>query len=153
MLLALSTGFSGPSDEHHHRHHRNQSFNQTAVMKTVENSNGRKRFRTKFSQEQKEKMHLFAEKVGWKMVKSDEGTVEEFCNEVGVRKGVLKVWMHNNKHTLGKRDRANLEANIDGDNNNNNDINGGDRALENENNEDRKADFNLFSNGSSSPSS
>lgn len=98
-------------------------------------------------------MHLFAEKVGWKMVKSDEGTVEEFCNEVGVRKGVLKVWMHNNKHTLGKRDRANLEANIDGDNNNNNDINGGDRALENENNEDRKADFNLFSNGSSSPSS
>ena len=80
-----------------------------------ENPNGRKRFRTKFSQEQKEKMLSFAEKLGWKMQKSDEGLVEEFCNEAGVRKGVLKVWMHNNKHTFGKRDIRSSN-----DNNNNN---------------------------------
>lgn len=63
----------------------------------------RKRFRTKFSQEQKEKMYLFAEKVGWRMQKQDEVAVQQFCNEIGVEKGVLKVWMHNNKHTLGKK--------------------------------------------------
>ncbi|CBI22215.3 unnamed protein product, partial [Vitis vinifera] len=67
-------------------------------------ANGRKRFRTKFSQGQKEKMFEFAERVGWKMQKRDEELVAEFCNEVGVDKGVLKVWMHNNKNTFGKRD-------------------------------------------------
>lgn len=49
-------------------------------------------------------MHQFAERVGWKMQKRDEELVQEFCNEVGVDKGVLKVWMHNNKNTVGKRD-------------------------------------------------
>ncbi|KAF8408103.1 hypothetical protein HHK36_007245 [Tetracentron sinense] len=90
MLLALSAGVLGTPENY-------PTANGPAA-------NGRKRFRSKFSQEQKEKMYLFSEKVGWKMQKSDEGLVEEFCNEVGVGKGVLKVWMHNNKHTLGKKD-------------------------------------------------
>ncbi|XP_052199824.1 zinc-finger homeodomain protein 8-like [Diospyros lotus] len=64
----------------------------------------RKRFRTKFSLEQKEKMLSFSEKLGWKIPKSDDAMVEEFCNEVGVGKGVLKVWMHNNKHTFLRKD-------------------------------------------------
>uniref|UniRef100_A0A0C9S7E1 TSA: Wollemia nobilis Ref_Wollemi_Transcript_13792_1558 transcribed RNA sequence n=1 Tax=Wollemia nobilis TaxID=56998 RepID=A0A0C9S7E1_9CONI len=71
-----------------------------------EHSQGRglkKRFRTKFSQDQKDKMCYFADKIGWKMKKEDEESVLEFCNQVGVGKGVLKVWMHNNKHTLGKK--------------------------------------------------
>ncbi|KAG6406355.1 hypothetical protein SASPL_133955 [Salvia splendens] len=63
----------------------------------------KKRFRTKFSQEQKEKMLNFAEKVGWKMQKQEEGVVQQFCQEVGVKRRVLKVWMHNNKHTLAKK--------------------------------------------------
>ncbi|KAG7029658.1 Zinc-finger homeodomain protein 1, partial [Cucurbita argyrosperma subsp. argyrosperma] len=63
----------------------------------------KKRFRTKFSQEQKEKMLEFAEKVGWTIQKHDEADVEEFCRTTGVRRQVLKVWMHNNKHTLGKK--------------------------------------------------
>ncbi|PSR88311.1 Zinc-finger homeodomain protein [Actinidia chinensis var. chinensis] len=49
-------------------------------------------------------MHSFSEKLGWKMQRSEEGLIEEFCSEIGVGKGVLKVWMHNNKHTFGKRD-------------------------------------------------
>ncbi|KAJ7965779.1 Zinc-finger homeodomain protein [Quillaja saponaria] len=61
----------------------------------------KKRFRTKFSQEQKEKMLAFAESVGWRIQKHDEGAVEQFCEENGVQRNVLKVWMHNNKHTLG----------------------------------------------------
>ncbi|CAK9313031.1 unnamed protein product [Citrullus colocynthis] len=63
----------------------------------------KKRFRTKFSAEQKEKMLGFAEKVGWTIQKHDEADVERFCTETGVRRQVLKVWMHNNKHTLGKK--------------------------------------------------
>ncbi|XP_073007627.1 zinc-finger homeodomain protein 6-like [Typha latifolia] len=61
-------------------------------------SSSRKRFRTKFTPEQKEKMLRFAERVGWRVTKQDEALVEEFCREVGVRRQVLKVWMHNNKH-------------------------------------------------------
>ncbi|EOY03460.1 Homeobox protein 34, putative [Theobroma cacao] len=49
----------------------------------------------------------FAERVGWKMQKRDEELVQEFCSEVGVDRGVLKVWMHNNKNTFGKKDQAN----------------------------------------------
>ncbi|KAB2628836.1 zinc-finger homeodomain protein 2-like [Pyrus ussuriensis x Pyrus communis] len=60
----------------------------------------KKRHRTKFTQEQKEKMLEFAEKVGWRIQKHDEAAIEEFCGETGVKRHVLKVWMHNNKHTL-----------------------------------------------------
>ncbi|XP_062029782.1 zinc-finger homeodomain protein 2 [Rosa rugosa] len=63
----------------------------------------KKRFRTKFTAEQKEKMVEFAEKVGWRIQKHDEAAVEEFCAETGVKRQVLKVWMHNNKHTIGKK--------------------------------------------------
>ncbi|KAI3816678.1 hypothetical protein L1987_16381 [Smallanthus sonchifolius] len=71
----------------------------------IENPNGRKRFRTKFSQDQKEKMYLFAEKVGWKMQRCDDRVVADFCNEVGIKRGIFKVWMHNNKNTFGKKDK------------------------------------------------
>ncbi|KAG2307625.1 hypothetical protein Bca4012_083380 [Brassica carinata] len=64
----------------------------------------RKRFRTKFSQFQKQKMHEFADRVGWKMQKRDEDDVSDFCRQIGVEKGVLKVWMHNNKNTFNRRD-------------------------------------------------
>ncbi|KAL5203366.1 hypothetical protein ABZP36_014318 [Zizania latifolia] len=57
----------------------------------------RKRFRTKFTPEQKEQMLAFAERVGWRMQKHDEALVEQFCAQVGVRRQVFKVWMHNNK--------------------------------------------------------
>ncbi|KAJ4840221.1 hypothetical protein Tsubulata_007502 [Turnera subulata] len=63
----------------------------------------RKRFRTKFSQEQKERMLELAERLGWRIQKHDEAVVQQFCNETGVKRHVLKVWMHNNKHTLGKK--------------------------------------------------
>lgn len=94
MLLALSGNL--------------QSAQETMIsnlnVNVSSNSSARKRFRTKFSQSQKEKMFQFAERVGWKMQKRDDETVQEFCNEVGVDRTVLKVWMHNNKNTLAKRD-------------------------------------------------
>ncbi|KAG6715853.1 hypothetical protein I3842_04G017300 [Carya illinoinensis] len=94
MLLALSGGLSAPPES---------AAGPTNTMVTP-SPNARKRFRTKFSHEQKEKMLQFAQRVGWKMQKSDEELVQEFCNDVGVDKGVLKVWMHNNKNTFGRRD-------------------------------------------------
>ncbi|KAI9092580.1 hypothetical protein K1719_027708 [Acacia pycnantha] len=62
-----------------------------------------KRYRTKFSEEQKEKMLRFADKVGWRMLKVDESMVQQFCEEAGIKRRVLKVWMHNNKNSFAKR--------------------------------------------------
>ncbi|KAF2291912.1 hypothetical protein GH714_036085 [Hevea brasiliensis] len=91
MLLALSTGHSGLFDENHHQN------------PTVMNPHGRKRARTKFTEEQKEKMLVFAEKLGWKMLRgSEDKVVDEFCSEVGVKRNVFKVWMHNNKQRKEK---------------------------------------------------
>ncbi|KAF7817003.1 zinc-finger homeodomain protein 2-like [Senna tora] len=53
-------------------------------------SGRKKRFRTKFTQEQKEKMLAFSERVGWRIQKHDEGAVEQFCAETGVKRQVLK---------------------------------------------------------------
>ncbi|XP_061351283.1 zinc-finger homeodomain protein 2-like [Gastrolobium bilobum] len=63
----------------------------------------KKRYRTKFSQEQKDKMLELAERLGWRIQKHDDAVIQEFCNDTGVKRHVLKVWMHNNKHTLGKK--------------------------------------------------
>uniref|UniRef100_M1D8C7 Zinc finger homeodomain protein 1 n=1 Tax=Solanum tuberosum TaxID=4113 RepID=M1D8C7_SOLTU len=63
----------------------------------------KKRFRTKFSQEHKDKMLALAEKLGWKLQRHDEGVVQQLCNEIGIKRHVFKVWIHNNKHTLGKK--------------------------------------------------
>lgn len=58
----------------------------------------KKRFRTKFTQEQKEKMLRFAERADWRIQKLEESVVHHFCQEIGIKRRVLKVWMHNNKH-------------------------------------------------------
>ncbi|KAI4331422.1 hypothetical protein MLD38_029612 [Melastoma candidum] len=66
-------------------------------------SGSKKRFRTKFTQQQKEKMVEFAERLGWRMQKQDEHEVMQFCEEVGVKRQVFKVWMHNNKQQAMKK--------------------------------------------------
>ncbi|GAA0169434.1 hypothetical protein Leryth_018245 [Lithospermum erythrorhizon] len=94
MLLPLGGGvFSG-----------SLAIENNNISPVSTNPNSRKRYRTKFTQDQKEKMLEFAEKVGWKFQKKDEDVIMGVCNEIGIHKGVLKVWMHNNKNTLGKKD-------------------------------------------------
>lgn len=68
-----------------------------------QNSRKRKRFRTKFNKEQKDEMFSFSERLGWKMGRADDVAVDAFCSKIGVAKGVLKVWMHNNKNTFSKK--------------------------------------------------
>uniref|UniRef100_A0A1J3CW13 Zinc-finger homeodomain protein 1 n=1 Tax=Noccaea caerulescens TaxID=107243 RepID=A0A1J3CW13_NOCCA len=62
----------------------------------------RKRHRTKFTAEQKERMLGLAERIGWRIQRQDDEVIQRFCQETGVPRQVLKVWLHNNKHTLGK---------------------------------------------------
>ncbi|XP_073148025.1 zinc-finger homeodomain protein 2-like [Henckelia pumila] len=64
----------------------------------VSPSGSKKRFRTKFNQKQKDMMHEFATKLGWRIQNEDhDEEVLKFCNEIGVKRQVFKVWMHNNK--------------------------------------------------------
>ncbi|KAL6176325.1 hypothetical protein ACLB2K_052959 [Fragaria x ananassa] len=99
----MGTHLPSESDEqeqdqiHHHGHGGGVNVASRAPVQLV-----KKRFRTKFTQEQKEKMFNFAEKVGWKIQKQEEPVVQNFCHEIGVKRRVLKVWMHNNKHNLAK---------------------------------------------------
>ena len=85
------------------------------------NPHGRKRARTKFTEEQRKKMQTFAEKLGWKMLRgNDDKIVENFCSEVGVKRNVFKVWMHNNKHRREKGNGNGNGANSSCDINSNN---------------------------------
>ncbi|EEE69699.1 hypothetical protein OsJ_29355 [Oryza sativa Japonica Group] len=47
---------------------------------------------------QKQRMQELSERLGWRLQKRDEAIVDEWCRDIGVGKGVFKVWMHNNKH-------------------------------------------------------
>ncbi|KAG6384514.1 hypothetical protein SASPL_155666 [Salvia splendens] len=47
--------------------------------------------------DQREKMRRFAHKNGWKIYNADDAEVRSFCEEIGVSKKVLKVWMHKHK--------------------------------------------------------
>ncbi|XP_057786216.1 zinc-finger homeodomain protein 9-like [Salvia miltiorrhiza] len=102
MLLALSHGLSAPPPDSNHHSPISAAINPGSTP--MLSSSSRKRYRTKFTQFQKEKMLEFAEKVEWKMQKRDEDAINSFCGEIGVDKGVFKVWMHNNKNTFGKKD-------------------------------------------------
>lgn len=62
-----------------------------------------KRFRTKFTREQKNKTKSFAEKLGWRIGKQDEHDVARFCTKVMVKRQVFKVWMHNSKQAMKKK--------------------------------------------------
>ncbi|CAH9128716.1 unnamed protein product [Cuscuta epithymum] len=100
----------------HHRHPPGGGYLPLALPSTCRNDEvsnpsssaggeggSRKRFRTKFTREQKDKMMAFAEQLEWQIQKDDEEAVQLFCANTNIRRQVFKVWMHNNKHTLRKR--------------------------------------------------
>ncbi|GMH10374.1 hypothetical protein Nepgr_012215 [Nepenthes gracilis] len=97
QLVPNSVGYPpcmGAVKGDHHDHGIRSKNGQMGINK--------KRFRTKFSEEQKAKMLIFAEKAGWKMQKLGESDVQKFCREIGIKRRVLMVWMHNNKHNYTK---------------------------------------------------
>lgn len=104
ILARLSPNKSGstsPSDQSDGKNSEDHG-----IIKGLENPTEKvmkKRSRTKFTQEQKEKMLAFAQKAGWRIQKLEESVVQKFCQEIGIKRKVLKVWMHNNKNTFAKR--------------------------------------------------
>ncbi|XP_073125276.1 zinc-finger homeodomain protein 8-like [Henckelia pumila] len=98
MLLALSHGLNAIPDGS--IAHIPAAINPTSTP--ASNPGSRKRFRSRFTQDQKEKMLELADRLGWRMQKKDEDLINESCAEIGVDKGVFKVWMHNNKNSSGK---------------------------------------------------
>ncbi|XP_030465804.1 zinc-finger homeodomain protein 6-like [Syzygium oleosum] len=76
-----------------------------AVLRSTQLTSSKKRFRTKFTQQQKDKMMEFAEKLGWRIQKQDEQEVIQFCAEASVTRKAFKVWMHNNKQAMKKQQR------------------------------------------------
>jgi ZF-HD class homeobox domain-containing protein len=103
-----------PFNHQHPQHRHTPSGGTTTESSSEERAPGppstspqgearRKRFRTRFTAEQKEQMLALAERVGWRMQKQDDALVEHFCALAGVRRQVFKVWMHNNKHHHGRR--------------------------------------------------
>ncbi|XP_058744731.1 zinc-finger homeodomain protein 2-like [Vicia villosa] len=96
-LSPIKSESNSPSD---------QPYYEKDCIKEVENRTEKmikKRSRTKFSKEQKEKMLCFAEKAEWRIQKLEESVVQMFCQEIGIKRKILKVWMHNNKNTFSKR--------------------------------------------------
>lgn len=78
-------------------------------MQFGSSSSSKKRFRTKFTQEQKDRMFEFAEKVGWRIQKQFEEEMEKLCVDLGVKRQVLKVWMHNNKNSMKRQQEVQEE--------------------------------------------
>ncbi|KAF7809720.1 zinc-finger homeodomain protein 6 [Senna tora] len=108
-LLPLSNYYY--NSLHRHRHHQHPTFIPPLMValgggredldvfrsNTAGSEQPKKRFRTKFTEEQKEKMMEFADKLGWKIQKHHDQELRQFCSQVGVKRKVFKVWMHNNK--------------------------------------------------------
>lgn len=96
MLLSYRNGaITSESDE-------GDEDNGGGIVATGPVKKIKKRFRTKFTEDQKEKMLRFAQNAGWKMQKLEESVVQQFCQEIGIKRRVLRVWMHNNKHNFVK---------------------------------------------------
>lgn len=103
IMMAFGRGGGAPaesSSEDLNMFHSNAGA-QAGVQPSFTGS--KKRFRTKFSREQKDRMQEVAEKLGWKMQKQDEEEVQQFCNDLGLKRQVFKVWLHNNKQAMKKK--------------------------------------------------
>ncbi|KAL1539545.1 hypothetical protein AAHA92_24012 [Salvia divinorum] len=95
--VKMAFGGSAATDSSSEELNFNAFHSSAAVAPPPPQFVSRKRFRTKFTTEQKEKMLEFAEKLGWRIPREDDTEVQRFCAEVGVKRQVFKVWMHNNK--------------------------------------------------------
>lgn len=101
MMMAFGGGGGAPAESS--SEDLNMFRSNVGMQTSVQAPQSKRRFRTKFTQEQKDKMMEFAEKLGWKIQKHDDQEVQQFCSEVGVKRQVFKVWMHNNKQSMKKK--------------------------------------------------
>ncbi|TKY70390.1 Zinc-finger homeodomain protein 6 [Spatholobus suberectus] len=102
LVPPVMMAFGGPAESSSEDLNMFQS-NTGAQLSVQAPLSSKKRFRTKFSQHQKDRMMEFADNIGWKIQKHNEQEVQNFCSQVGVKRQVFKVWMHNNKQTSKKQ--------------------------------------------------
>ncbi|CAJ1930148.1 unnamed protein product [Sphenostylis stenocarpa] len=103
LVPPVMMAFGGPAESSSEDLNMFQSNIGGAQLSVQAPLSSKKRFRTKFSQNQKDRMMEFADKIGWKIQKHNEQEVQQFCSQVGVKRQVFKVWMHNNKQTSSKK--------------------------------------------------
>ncbi|KAG4973354.1 Zinc-finger homeodomain protein 6 [Glycine soja] len=108
LVSPVMMAFGGPAESSSEDLNMFQSNTGGAQLISVQQhapllSSSKKRFRTKFSQHQKDRMTEFADKIDWKIHKHNEQEVQQFCSQVGVKRQVFKVWMHNNKQTTSSK--------------------------------------------------
>lgn len=104
LVPPVMMAFGGPAESSSEDLNMFQSNSGAQLSVQAPLSSSKKRFRTKFSQHQKDRMMEFAEKIGWKIHKQNEQEVQHFCSQVGVKRQVFKVWIHNNKQTSKKHE-------------------------------------------------
>jgi ZF-HD class homeobox domain-containing protein len=98
---------AGPAVAYRHHHYGGSGGDRRSeTPERVGPTASVKRFRTKFTQEQKDRMLEFAERIGWRIQRHDDVELNQFCSEVGVKRNVLKVWMHNNKNAHRRKEDA-----------------------------------------------
>ncbi|XP_027347073.1 zinc-finger homeodomain protein 6-like [Abrus precatorius] len=104
LIQPMMIGFGGgPAESSSEDLNMFQSNDGGQLLSVQPPLSSKKRFRTKFTQQQKDRMMEFAEKLGWKIQKQDEEEVHQFCSQVGVKRQVFKVWMHNSKQAMKKK--------------------------------------------------
>ncbi|KAL8459016.1 hypothetical protein ACS0TY_035643 [Phlomoides rotata] len=102
VQMAFGSGGGGGTDSSSEEMNFNAYHSNAVAPPPPQFGGAKKRFRTKFTAEQKEKMMAFAVKIGWRIPREDDSELQRFCSEVGVKRQVFKVWMHNNKITSSK---------------------------------------------------
>ncbi|RDX90584.1 Zinc-finger homeodomain protein 6, partial [Mucuna pruriens] len=100
LVPPVMMAFGGPAESSSEDLNMFQSNTGAQLSVQAPSLSSKKRFRTKFSQQQKDRMMEFADKISWKIQKHNEQEVQHFCSQVGVKRQVFKVWMHNNKQTI-----------------------------------------------------
>lgn len=86
---------------HRNFHHKNTIFTaepQTQTPDQVQEMRSKRKKRTTFSSEHKNKLIRFAESVGWKPRKEKKDEIESFCSEMGITRRMFVVWLSNNRH-------------------------------------------------------
>ncbi|KAI3758305.1 hypothetical protein L6452_05864 [Arctium lappa] len=87
-------GYLHVSSSHHHQPPLALPSTSRNNLEEISNNNpsaSKKRFRTKFSEYHKERMLPFAEGLGWRIQKEDEAAVQQFCEEIGIKRKLSDV--------------------------------------------------------------
>ncbi|KAJ7968021.1 Zinc-finger homeodomain protein [Quillaja saponaria] len=65
---------------------------------------GRKRRkRASYTEDQRDELKAFADKLGWKPQSHDKEQVEKFCLEMGISRRVFMLWLYNNKNLANQK--------------------------------------------------